>query len=237
MGKIENLEVIYEDNHIIVCVKPVGVLSQADKTGDIDMLTLVKQYVKEKYNKPGEVYLGLVHRLDRPVGGVMVFARTSKAAARLSEQIRQKGFKKGYLAIVRGVPKDSEGTFKDFLIKDEKSNIVTIASPRESGAKEAVLNYKVIKSIKYENKDLTLVSVDLITGRSHQIRVQFASRGMPLLGDMKYGGNSDKGSWHLAQNDGVALWSNSISLVHPTQKTVMRFEKSIPCTNLWSLFE
>ena len=226
MGKIDDLEVIYEDNHIIVCVKPVGVLSQADRTGDVDMLTLVKQYVKEQYNKPGEVYLGLVHRLDRPVGGVMVFARTSKAASRLSEQIRQGDFKKGYLAIVHGVPRDSEGTFKDFLIKDEKSNTVRIASPGESGAKEAILNYKVIKSIKHENKDLTLVSVDLITGRSHQIRVQFASRGMPLIGDMKYGG---------AQNDGIMLWSNWISFIHPTQKTGMYFEKKPPQSGFWAL--
>ena len=186
-GKAVNkLRVLYEDNHVIVVVKEKNVLSQADNTHDIDMLTIIKKYLKEKYNKPGNVYLGLVHRLDRPVSGIMVFAKTSKAASRLSDQVRKKEIKKTYMAVVKGIIKKDEDTFVDYLLKLDNGN--TIVTTKDKG-KESFLTYKVLKR-NYE-KNETLVSIDLKTGRHHQIRVQFASRGYPLCGDQRYG-KSDK---------------------------------------------
>ena len=186
-GKAVNkLRVLYEDNHVIVVVKEKNVLSQADNTHDIDMLTIIKKYLKEKYIKPGNVYLGLVHRLDRPVSGIMVFAKTSKAASRLSDQVRKKEIKKTYMAVVKGIIKKDEDTFVDYLLKLDNGN--TIVTTKDKG-KESVLTYKVLKR-NYE-KNETLVSIDLKTGRHHQIRVQFASRGYPLCGDQRYG-KSDK---------------------------------------------
>ena len=161
---MQNLKVIFEDNHIIVVEKPVNIPSQADKTGDIDMLSLVKQYVKEKYNKPGEVYIGLVHRLDRPVGGIMVFARTSKAASRLSEQIRNKTFKKKYLAVVDGKFENKKGSLEDYLYKDERNNISKVVNKDKRNAKLAKLDYEVLN---YDDKrDLSLVKIDLHTRKT-----------------------------------------------------------------------
>ena len=182
---MEPLKILYEDNHIIVVVKPVNVPSQADKTGDEDMLTLIKKYIKEKYNKPGEVYLGLVHRLDRPTGGVMVFAKTSKSASRLSEQIRENKMHKKYLCIVDGKLEKEKGTFKDYLLKNEKTNTSKVVKEGTKNAKEAILDYEVVKY--NEEINLSVIKVDLHTGRHHQIRVQFASRGHSLSGDQKYG--------------------------------------------------
>ena len=142
---MQNLKVLYEDNHIIVVEKPVNIPSQADKTGDIDMLTIIKAYLKEKYNKPGEVYLGLVHRLDRPTGGVMVFAKTSKAASRLSEQVRNKEFEKKYLCIVDGKLEEKSGTFRDCLLKNERTNTSKVVDAKTKNAKEAILDYEVLK--------------------------------------------------------------------------------------------
>ena len=161
---MQKLKVIYEDNHIIVVEKTPNIPSQADKTGDIDMLSLVKQYVKEKYNKPGEVYIGLVHRLDRPVGGIMVFARTSKAASRLSEQIRNKTFKKKYLAVVDGKFENKKGSLEDYLYKDERNNISKVVNKDKKNAKLAKLDYEVLN---YDNKrDLSLVKIDLHTRKT-----------------------------------------------------------------------
>ena len=174
--KLENkikLNVIYEDNHIIVVEKPVNIPSQGDKTGDIDMLTIIKQYLKEKYNKPGNVYLGLVHRLDRPVGGVMVFAKTSKAAARLSEQVREKIFRKKYLVIVNGKFKDNKGVLEDYLLKNEKTNMSRVVTEETKSAKYAKLDYEVLK---YDSElNLSVLRINLYTGRHHQIRVQLSS--------------------------------------------------------------
>lgn len=172
---MDKLNVIYEDNHIIVAQKSPNIPSQQDKTGDIDMLTLVKQYIKEKYHKPGEVYLGLVHRLDRPVGGVMVFARTSKAAARLSEQVRNKEFKKIYLTIVDGKLEPENGTMEDYLVKNEKTNLSKVTKSETKNAKLAKLDYETIKYDKELN--LSVLKIRLHTGRHHQIRVQLSSRG------------------------------------------------------------
>ena len=158
------MKVLYEDNHIIVVEKEPNIPSQADKTGDIDMLTLVKQYVKEKYNKPGEVYIGLVHRLDRPVGGSMVFARTSKAASRLSEQIRNKTFKKKYLAVVDGKFENKKGSLEDYLYKDERNNISKVVSKEKKNSKLAKLDYEVLN---YDDKrNLSLVKINLHTRKT-----------------------------------------------------------------------
>ena len=183
--KMQNLKIFYEDNHIIVVQKPNNIPSQADKTGDEDMLTKIKAYLKEKYHKPGEVYLGLVHRLDRPTGGIMVFARTSKAASRLSEQIRNKEIQKKYLATCDGKLAKPKDVWRDFLLKTEKTNMSRVVPEGTKNAKEAILNYEVIKY--NEKTNLSIVKINLQTGRHHQIRVQFASRGHSLYGDQKYG--------------------------------------------------
>lgn len=222
-GKAVNkLGVLYEDNHVIVVVKEKNVLSQADNTHDIDMLTIIKKYLKEKYNKPGNVYLGLVHRLDRPVSGIMVFAKTSKAASRLSDQVRKKEIKKTYMAVVKGIIKKNEDTFVDYLLKLDNGN--TIVTTKEKG-KESVLTYKVLKR-NYE-KNETLVSIDLKTGRHHQIRVQFASRGYPLCGDQRYG-KSDKTQ--------IALCAYKLEFIHPTTKQLMKFEIEKPLDTYWTDF-
>ena len=222
-GKAVNkLRVLYEDNHVIVVVKEKNVLSQADNTHDIDMLTIIKKYLKEKYNKPGNVYLGLVHRLGRPVSGIMVFAKTSKAASRLSDQVRKKEIKKTYMAVVKGIIKKNEDTFVDYLLKLDNGN--TIVTTKEKG-KESVLTYKVLKR-NYE-KNETLVSIDLKTGRHHQIRVQFASRGYPLCGDQRYG-KSDKTQ--------IALCAYKLEFIHPTTKQLMKFEIEKPLDTYWTDF-
>ncbi len=222
-GKAVNkLRVLYEDNYVIVVVKEKNVLSQADNTHDIDMLTIIKKYLKEKYNKPGNVYLGLVHRLDRPVSGIMVFAKTSKAASRLSDQVRKKEIKKTYMAVVKGIIKKDEDTFVDYLLKLDNGN--TIVTTKDKG-KESVLTYKVLKR-NYE-KNETLVSIDLKTGRHHQIRVQFVSRGYPLCGDQRYG-KSDKTQ--------IALCAYKLEFIHPTTKQLMKFEIEKPLDTYWTDF-
>lgn len=232
------LDVLYEDNHILVCIKPVGVLSQADATGDADMLTLIADYLRKKYQKPGNVFVGLVHRLDRMVGGVMVFAKTSKAASRLSEQVRNHTFRKTYRAVVGGVPSAPSGTFQDYLLKNEKTNMVSVVPKGTSGAKEAVLDYHVLSQCTVDavgargGQSLSLVEVNLRTGRPHQIRVQFASRKMPLLGDHRYG----KPMQGLPAIPSVGLWSYSVEIMHPTKKEPMVFEKEPPMDVLpWKL--
>lgn len=219
-----SLNVLYEDNHVIVVVKPCNIPSQADKTNDIDMLTLVKSYIKEKYQKPGDVYIGLVHRLDRPVGGIMVFARTSKAAARLSESIRNKSFQKKYLAVVKGTFEDKEGIFEDYLYKDEALNKSKVVSKDKRGAKLARLTYRVIDEVD----DKSLVEIDLQTGRHHQIRVQFSNAGHPLVGDQKYG--------RADYNTQIALWAYSLEFKHPTKDEYMKFEFKPNKVGAWKEF-
>ena len=208
------MKIIYEDNHIIIVEKEPNIPSQSDKTDDIDMLTLVKNYIKEKYNKPGEVYIGLVHRLDRPVGGIMIFARTSKAASRLSEQIRNKTFRKKYLAVVDGKFESSKGTLEDYLYKDERNNVSKVVQKDKKNAKLAVLDYEVLN---YDDKrDLSLVKINLHTGRHHQIRVQMANSGHSIFGDQKYGTRGK-----LKQ---IRLWAYEIEFEHPTTKERMIFQ-------------
>lgn len=213
-----NLEILYEDNHIIVVVKPFNILSQSDDTKDIDMLTLIKSYLKEKYNKPGNVYLGLIHRLDRPTGGIMVFAKTSKAASRLSEQIRLNLFTKKYLAIVNGYFDEKVGVFEDYILKKEDNSSVI-----SNLGKYAKLEYEVLK----EKNDLSLVSILLHTGRHHQIRVQFASRNHPLYGDQRYGKASKKQ---------LALFAYYLSFNHPVTKEKLEFIKYPDKVGIWKEF-
>lgn len=214
--------ILYEDNHIIVVEKKINIPVCEDESRDEDLLNIIKKYLKEKYNKPGNVYLGLVHRLDRPVGGVMVFAKTSKAASRLSEQVRLNKLHKEYLAVLDNDKINLEGTFKDNLLKDPKTNIVKV----DKSGKEAILNYKVID--KKDNK--TLVKVNLITGRSHQIRVQFSHHGYPLFGDQKYNKNAKVG-------EQVALFAHSLTFYHPTTKELMTFKANMPKRYPFSIFE
>ena len=223
------LNVIYEDNHIIVVEKPVNIPSQADKTGDIDMITMIKDYLKEKYNKPGNVYVGLVHRLDRPVGGIMIFAKTSKAASRLSESIRVKDFKKTYLAVANNTNLKEKALLEDYLYKNEALNKSMVVSKEKHNAKLARLNYKVVDSIELENKGLSLVEINLETGRHHQIRVQFASRGNSLYGDQKYG-SGPKG-------EQIALWAYKIEFKHPVKNEIMTLECRPKKIGIWSKFE
>lgn len=222
-----DLKVLYEDNHIIVVEKKPNIPSQADKTNDVDMLTIVKQYIKEKYNKPGEVYLGLIHRLDRPVGGVMVFARTSKAAARLSEEVRNKVFKKKYLTIVDGKLEDKSGTLEDYLLKNERNNLSKVVEQGTKNAKYAKLDYEVI--LYNKEIDLSVLKIDLHTGRHHQIRVQLSSRGHSIYGDQKYGTRG--------RGKQIALWAYSLTIVHPITKEEMTFECLPEKIGSWKILE
>lgn len=224
---MQKLKVIFEDNHIIVVEKPVNIPSQGDKTGDVDMLTIIKDYLKEKYNKPGNVYLGLIHRLDRPVGGVMVFAKTSKAAARLSEQVREKVFQKTYLVVVNGKMEEGSGCLEDFLLKNERNNMSKVVKEGTKNAKYASLDYEVLKY--NEEINLSVLKINLHTGRHHQIRVQLSSRDHSIYGDQKYG---ERG--HGKQ---IALWAYTLKIVHPITKEEMTF-KSIPELNgTWKILE
>lgn len=224
---MKDLKVIYEDNHIIVVEKQPNIPSQADKTGDIDMLTLVKQYIKEKYNKPGNVYLGLIHRLDRPVGGVMIFAKTSKAASRLSDQVREKVFKKKYLAVVDGKVEPRSGTLEDYLYKDERNNMSKVVDKNKKNAKFAKLDYELVKY--NEVKDLSLIKVNLHTGRHHQIRVQLANFGHSIFGDQKYG-TRGKGKQ-------IALWAYLLTIKHPITKEEMTFEDLPEPIGTWCILK
>ena len=210
---MQKLKVIYEDNHIIVVEKPPNVPSQSDKTGDEDMLTIIKNYLKEKYNKPGNVYLGLIHRLDRPVGGVMVFAKTSKAASRLSEQVRNKTFKKEYLTIVDGRPKENSGTLENYLLKNEKNNISKVVKEGTKNSKYAKLDYDLVKY--NEEIDLSLLKILLHTGRHHQIRVQLSNFGHSICGDQKYGTRG--------RGKQISLWAYKLTIEHPITKEKMSF--------------
>ncbi len=219
---MKDLKVIYEDNHCIVVIKPAGIPSQADKTGDIDMLTLVKAYIKEKYNKPGEVFLGLVHRLDRMTEGVMVFARTSKGASRLSEAIRNGDFKKEYVAAVEG-KLEGNGHLENYLYKDERTNTSSVVSENKKGAKLASLDYTVIGYTNFKGKEYTYVRIKLHTGRHHQIRVQMSNIGHPLFGDVKYGGTKGE----------LALFACSLKFIHPTKDDIMEFNAMPDKNGIW----
>lgn len=214
---MDELTILYEDNHIVVVLKPQGVPSCGDDSGDDSLLEQVRRYIKIKYNKPGNVYVGLVHRLDRPTGGVMVFAKTSKAAARLSEQMKNGDFEKRYIAVLAGVPKEPQAKLVNYLKKNPVNNMVYVCPPTTDGAKQASLEYFV----KEEKGGCALVEVKLHTGRTHQIRVQTANMGTPVYGDMRYGGES-------AKKGNLALWAYSLSFTHPVTKERLRFMAGPP---------
>lgn len=219
------LNVIFEDNHIIVVEKPCNIPTQKDESNDLDMQTIIKDYIKKKYEKPGDVFLGIVHRLDRPVGGIMVFARTSKAASRLSDQIRTKKFQKTYLAVVEGNFENMNSKMVDYLYKDKNLVMSKVVNKNHKDSKEAILEYEVLN----EKRNLSLVKIDLKTGRHHQIRVQFASRNHPLFADQKYSNIKRKGQ--------VALWANEITFEHPTKKEKLTFRLDPPNNEPWNLFK
>lgn len=217
---MNKLEVLYEDNHIIVVIKPYNVLSQGDSTGDISIMDMVKSYIKEKYHKPGNVYLGLVHRLDRPVGGIMVFARSSKAAARLTKAFNEHKITKKYLAIVHGKMEKDKDELIDKIEKTSDGNSII-----SDNGKEAILDYEVLDYNK--EHDCSLVSVTLKTGRHHQIRVQFSSRGHYLLGDQRYG---------VLDNKQISLFSYYLSFEHPVTHEVLEFKKMPDKKDYWTMF-
>src|SRR5690625_1081020 len=221
-----DLKILYEDNHLLFVIKPVNIPVQEDRTGDPDLLNVVKSDIKERYNKPGNVYVGMVHRLDRPVGGVMVFAKTSKAASRISNVIRKQEMEKKYLAIVRGVPDKEFARLEDYLVKNKKKNIVHTSTKENKEAKRALLDFEVLGT----KKGLSLLAITLHTGRPHQIRVQLASRGLPLYGDQKYGENVNK------PGEQIALWSSELALPHPTKKEKIRISAAPPNEYPWNLF-
>lgn len=217
------IRVLYEDNHVLCVEKPANVPVQEDDSHDEDLLSLCRQYLKEKYQKPGNVYLGLVHRLDRPVAGVMVFAKTSKAASRLSDAVRTHAFQKEYLAVLDGIPEEKKGTLTDYLTKDHKNNNVTVTD--EAHGKKSILHYDVLET----KGNRTLVHITLETGRSHQIRVQFSSRGYPLVYDQRYNRHTKKGQ--------IALYAYRLSFPHPTKKEMITVSALPPKKDPWDLFE
>lgn len=223
----KDLVILFEDNHLIVVLKPQNVACCPDESGDDNLFDCVKRYIKTAYNKQGNVFLGLVHRLDRPTGGVMVFAKTSKAAGRLSDQIRTGGFEKKYFAVLCGAPSQKKATLENYLRKNSVTNTVYVCTQTEEGAKFASLDYEVLQ----EKGGLALADIRLHTGRTHQIRVQMASVNCPLYGDMRYGGEK-------AVKGKLALWAYSLRFSHPTTGEKMRFAAEPPKDEgVWKLFD
>lgn len=205
------ISILYEDNHLLIVEKPINIPVQEDRTGDADFLSMLKQDIKIRYQKPGNVFLGLVHRLDRPVGGVMVFAKTSKAASRMSDLIRRQAMERTYLAVVRGVPEKDQATLEHYLLKNNRENKVYTVAATHKKAKKALLDYKMIA----KTDDLSLLSVQLHTGRPHQIRVQLSAIGTPIYGDQKYGQNVNR------PGQQIALWAHTLRFEHPVKKEMV----------------
>lgn len=228
MSEIEKkFEILFEDNHLLVVLKPQNIACCPDDSMDENLFDMAKEYIRTAYNKPGNVFLGLVHRLDRPTGGVMVYAKTSKAASRLSTQLREGEFSKRYLAVLVGAPTPESGTLTGWLKKNSVNNMVYLCPQGTDGAKFASLEYRVIA----EEKGLALTEINLHTGRSHQIRVQTAGIGHPVYGDMRYGGDK-------AQKGKLALFAYSLSFKHPVTGERMRFLAEPPEGEIpWKAFD
>jgi 23S rRNA pseudouridine1911/1915/1917 synthase len=222
-----DIPILYEDNHLLIVEKPMNMPVQEDASGDPDLLTLLKKDLKIRYNKAGNVYLGLVHRLDRPVGGAIVFAKTSKAASRLADALRKRNIQRKYLAVVRGIPRKKEALLEHFLYKNARKNLVQIVSRDHQNGKKAVLEYKVLGS----RDNLSLLAVKLHTGRSHQIRVQLAGSGFPLFGDQKYGQHANR------PGQQIALWAYSLEFEHPVKKEAVKIESCPPNKHPWNLWD
>jgi len=225
----QQLNILEEDNHIIVVVKPRNMPSQADNTGDLDLRSLIKDYLKQKYNKQGNVYCALVHRLDRPTGGVMMFAKTEKAASRLSEQLREGSVDKKYLAVVSGYPIDKVARLEHYLVKDTKDNVVKAYNAKVDNSKHAILNYKVLE----QDEGISLVDINLITGRSHQIRAQMSKVGHALYGDHKYSPSGKIAGYGKP----LSLWAYSLTFTHPIKGDTRVFKVFPPTGEIpWSIF-
>ena len=220
------MEVVYEDNHIIIVNKQSGEIVQGDKTGDRPLSDLVKDYIKEKYQKPGEVFLGVVHRLDRPVSGFVVFARTSKALTRLNKMFAEGQVHKTYWALVQNCPKEHDGTLEHWLVRNEKQNKSYAYDREVPHSKKAVLDYKVIG----RSDNYYLLEVNLKTGRHHQIRCQLAKIGCPIKGDLKYGAKRSN------PDGSISLLSRSMQFIHPVSKKEISVEAPLPDDNLWKSF-
>lgn len=221
------MTVVYEDNHIVVVNKTSSEIVQGDKTGDTPLSEMVKQYLKEKYNKPGNVFIGVTHRLDRPVSGLVVFAKTSKALPRLNEMFRNGEVKKTYWAIVKECPKETEGELVHYLVRNEKQNKSYAYDKEVKNSKKAVLHYKLIG----HSQNYYLLEVDLKTGRHHQIRCQLAKMGCPIKGDLKYG------SPRSTPDGSICLHARTVQFVHPVSKEMIRLTAPVPEGNLWNGFE
>ena len=221
------MTVVYEDNHIIVVNKTASEIVQADKTGDTPLSETVKQYLKEKYQKPGNVFLGVTHRLDRPVSGLVIFAKTSKALTRLNEMFRAGEVKKTYWAVVKNAPKGSEGELVHFLVRNEKQNKSYAYDKEVPNSKKAVLDYRLIG----RSDNYYLLEVDLKTGRHHQIRCQLAKMGCPIKGDLKYG------SPRSNPDGSICLHARRVRFVHPVSKELIELKAPLPEGNLWKGFE
>lgn len=220
------MTVLYEDNHIIIVNKTVSEIVQGDKTGDKPLSEIVKEYLKEKYNKPGNVFCGVTHRLDRPTSGIVVFAKTSKALPRLNDMFKNKEISKTYWAIVKNTPKQPEGTLKHYLVRNEKQNKSYAYDTEKPDSKQAILHYKLIaRSDKY-----SLLEIDLETGRHHQIRCQLAKIGSPIKGDLKYGAERSN------PDGGISLHARKISFIHPVSKELIEVTAPVPEDNLWQAF-
>jgi 23S rRNA pseudouridine1911/1915/1917 synthase len=219
-------EIIYEDNHLIAVYKKASDLSQSDRTGDVSLDEEVKRYLEKKYNKPGEAFLGVVHRLDRPVSGVILYARTSKALERLNEMFRGKQMKKVYLAIVRERPPEDEGTLTHFLKKNEKQNKTYVYDKEVKGSKSASLSYRIAgRSEKYY-----LLEIELHSGRHHQIRAQLAAIGCPIKGDLKYGYPRSN------EDGGISLLARRLEFIHPVKKEKIVITAHFPDNDIWNVF-
>lgn len=221
------MEVIYEDNHIIAVNKTCSEIVQGDKTGDKPLSDIVKDWLKVKYNKPGNVFVGVTHRLDRPVSGLVLFAKTSKALTRLNEMFREGGVKKTYWAIVRNRPPQEEGELVHYLVKNEKQNKSYAYPTEKPQSKKAILHYKLIAS----SDNYHLLEVDLKTGRHHQIRCQLAKMGCPIKGDLKYGFDRSN------KDGGISLHSRRASFIHPVSKEQIDIVAPVPNDPLWKMFE
>lgn len=220
------LPVLYEDNHLIAVNKPAGMLAQGDRTGDEPMAVFVKAYIKKKYKKPGDVFLGTIHRLDRPVSGVTIFARTSKALTRMNELFRNKKIDKEYVAIIDKIPPKNKGRLVHHLVKDHKKNKVAVYDQPTKTSKESRTNYKLLSVIN----GLAVVKVFPITGRPHQIRSQLSTIGCPIVGDLKYGSEKRFG------DQSIGLHCCSLSFIHPVKKEPITITAVPPKGNFWELF-
>lgn len=221
------MTVLYEDNHIIIVNKEVGEIVQGDKTGDKPLSEIVKEYLKEKYNKPGNVFCGVTHRLDRPTSGIVMFAKTSKALSRLNEMFRNDEVTKTYWALVKNMPKKSEDTLVHYLVKNERTNKSAAFDFEKKGTKKSILHYKLVS----KSDNYYLLEIDLETGRHHQIRTQLSKIGSPIKGDLKYGADRSN------PDGGISLHARSISFIHPVSKNKINVVAPVPVDSLWKSFE